>query len=112
MTDSRPFNLTSPAATSLISNGVWSLSSIRLEATIEGTDMLKMKSECESCKAKLQSAEIAFICSYECTFCPDCTESLDHICPNCDGELIRRPKRTKAVAEVAITQIKRKIFGS
>lgn len=34
------------------------------------------------------------ICSYECTFCSRCTEEMSSICPNCGGELIRRPRRT------------------
>jgi len=36
---------------------------------------------------------LAFICSYECTFCEKCTDSMHNTCPNCGGELVRRPKR-------------------
>jgi len=32
-------------------------------------------------------------CSYECTFCSDCTAAMKSICPNCGGELVRRPRR-------------------
>ena len=35
----------------------------------------------------------AFICSYECTFCATCANALNGICPNCHGELVRRPRR-------------------
>ena len=35
----------------------------------------------------------AFICSHECTFCGDCATALEHVCPNCSGELVRRPRR-------------------
>jgi hypothetical protein len=34
------------------------------------------------------------ICTFECTFCVDCaTHRLAGICPNCGGELVRRPRR-------------------
>ncbi|TMJ03603.1 MAG: DUF1272 domain-containing protein [Bacillati bacterium ANGP1] len=34
------------------------------------------------------------MCSFECTFCRDCAESvLSGRCPNCGGELVRRPVR-------------------
>ena len=35
----------------------------------------------------------AMICSYECTFCLDCAKLMRHQCPNCDGELVPRPRR-------------------
>jgi len=35
----------------------------------------------------------AFICSYECTWCPACAETMNKVCPNCGGELVKRPKR-------------------
>ncbi|WP_396270634.1 DUF1272 domain-containing protein [Granulicella paludicola] len=54
-----------------------------------------MKTECELCeKALLLDSEDVLICSYECTFCSDCSESrLGNICPNCGGELSHRPTR-------------------
>ena len=58
--------------------------------------MLSMKPHCEKCKADLGKANDAFICSYECTFCPPCTEKMNHVCPNCGGELVARPKRGTA----------------
>jgi hypothetical protein len=34
------------------------------------------------------------ICSFECTFCSDCaSQKLAGHCPNCGGELLRRPRR-------------------
>lgn len=37
---------------------------------------------------------LARICSFECTFCRDCAEGvLGGSCPNCGGELVRRPVR-------------------
>ena len=37
----------------------------------------------------------AFICSFECTFCAECADALDDMCPNCGGELMDRPTRAK-----------------
>lgn len=54
---------------------------------------LEMRRICEKCHAPLALDGDAFICSHECTFCPDCTRGLKGICPNCGGELVRRPKR-------------------
>lgn len=54
---------------------------------------LEMRRICEKCHAALTLDGEAFICSHECTFCPDCTRSLKGVCPNCGGELVRRPKR-------------------
>jgi len=57
--------------------------------------MLQLRPGCECCDRDLppDSAD-AFICTYECTFCRDCTDkALKGICPNCGGELVRRPRR-------------------
>ncbi len=54
---------------------------------------LEMKSACERCGKSLAVDHLAFICTYECTFCPYCTAALEWRCPNCRGELVRRPKR-------------------
>jgi uncharacterized protein len=58
---------------------------------------LEMRAGCERCQAKLppDSAE-AYICSYECTWCGVCAVALQHVCPNCGGELMKRPRRKKA----------------
>jgi hypothetical protein len=55
--------------------------------------MLEMKEDCESCGSGLLHDGDAFICSYECTFCPECTSKMESKCPNCGGELLPRPKR-------------------
>ncbi|MBX9796776.1 DUF1272 domain-containing protein [Sphingomonas sp.] len=56
--------------------------------------MLEMRPDCERCGADLPAdAAGAFICSFECTFCADCADALDEVCPNCGGELIDRPTR-------------------
>ena len=56
---------------------------------------LEMKKRCEKCDAPLEAAREAYVCSYECTFCRDCKEAMDATCPNCSGELVRRPRREK-----------------
>ncbi len=58
--------------------------------------MLALKPNCECCDKDLPpDAADAVMCSFECTFCTDCA---DHRlpggrCPNCGGELVRRPVR-------------------
>ena len=53
---------------------------------------LEMGTEYERCHAPLTHVSEAFICSYECTFCPRCTASMGAACPNYSGELVSRPK--------------------
>lgn len=57
--------------------------------------MLELRPNCEHCDTDLPPASTeARICSFECTFCADCAEQhLQHLCPNCGGELVRRPTR-------------------
>ncbi len=57
--------------------------------------MLQLRPNCECCNADLPpEARNARICSFECTFCEDCASgSLAGVCPNCGGELVRRPVR-------------------
>ncbi|WP_263142752.1 DUF1272 domain-containing protein [Pseudomonas sp. RIT-PI-AD] len=56
--------------------------------------MLILRPGCESCDRDLpaDSAD-ALICSFECTFCRACAERLHRRCPNCAGDLVRRPIR-------------------
>jgi len=62
--------------------------------------MLTMKNACEECNAPLKPDGLAFICSYECTFCEACTLKLRHTCPNCEGQLVIRPTRMLDPAQV------------
>jgi uncharacterized protein len=57
---------------------------------------LEMRDSCERCGTPLAADADALICSYECTFCRACGESLGNICPNCSGELVTRPRRLDA----------------
>ncbi len=36
---------------------------------------LEMKADCEQCGRKLEPEGLAYICTFECTFCADCTTS-------------------------------------
>jgi hypothetical protein len=57
---------------------------------------LEMRQRCERCAWPLAPDEdAAFICSYECTFCATCANALNGICPTCNAELVRRPRRNR-----------------
>jgi len=53
---------------------------------------MELRPECERCRAPLASDAAAYICVHECTFCPTCYRRLRFVCPNCSGELVRRPR--------------------
>jgi uncharacterized protein len=57
--------------------------------------MLEIRPGCECCDKDLPPDSLeAMICSFECTFCNQCAQhTLKGICPNCGGELLRRPLR-------------------
>ncbi|HYG87412.1 MAG TPA: DUF1272 domain-containing protein [Azospirillum sp.] len=57
--------------------------------------MLELRPNCECCDKDLPPESTdAYICSFECTFCGDCKDgTLGSVCPNCGGELVRRPIR-------------------
>jgi hypothetical protein len=57
--------------------------------------MLELRPNCECCDKDLPpDSEDAVICTFECTFCKNCAESvLDFFCPNCGGNLVQRPIR-------------------
>ena len=59
--------------------------------------MLELRPNCELCDKDLppESTE-ACICTYECTFCSECVETvLKNVCPNCGGGFVPRPIRPK-----------------
>jgi hypothetical protein len=60
--------------------------------------MLQLRPNCECCDRDLSpESREAMICSFECTFCTQCAEAVLHgLCPNCGGELVRRPIRPAA----------------
>lgn len=54
---------------------------------------LEMRERCERCGRALDLGAEAMICSFECTFCCECSAAMSDACPNCGGELRRRPRR-------------------
>ena len=61
---------------------------------------LELRSECERCSGAARAAsEVAFICSYECTLLRRLHDRARRsVCPNCQGELVARPRRHAAPA--------------
>ena len=59
--------------------------------------MLELRPNCEYCDKDLPpDAADARICSYECTFCAECVETvLFNVCPNCGGGFQARPIRPR-----------------
>jgi hypothetical protein len=63
--------------------------------------MLQLRPNCECCDKDLppDSGE-AVICTFECTFCASCAESvLKGCCPNCGGNFSLRPARPAQLLE-------------
>jgi hypothetical protein len=56
---------------------------------------LELRPNCELCDQDLPPMSYeARICTNECTFCAGCADNkLHNVCPNCGGELVRRPIR-------------------
>ncbi len=74
--------------------------------------MLEMRPDCERCGADLPAEDPgAFICSFECTFCAECSEAMDDRCPNCGGELMDRPARTVKLQAANPASLVRKFKG-
>lgn len=60
--------------------------------------MLELRPTCEHCNVALPAdSTAAMICTFECTFCRDCVERLDNVCPNCRGGFAPRPIRPAAM---------------
>ncbi|QPC86266.1 DUF1272 domain-containing protein [Mesorhizobium sp. NBSH29] len=60
--------------------------------------MLQLRPNCECCDKDLPpEAPDAMICTFECTFCRDCVDTvLVGVCPNCGGNFSPRPIRPAA----------------
>jgi len=59
---------------------------------------MERRAECGRCHAALTEDAAAYHCANDCTFCPTCYRRARFECPNCSGELVRRPRRTAARA--------------
>lgn len=60
--------------------------------------MLELRPNCEHCDKDLPpNSTDARICSYECTYCARCVDTiLKNVCPNCGGGFEKRPIRPMA----------------
>ncbi len=69
--------------------------------------MLELRPNCEMCDRDLppEAAE-ARICTYECTFCADCVDTVLHnVCPNCAGGFVPRPIRPKTARRSGVSRL-------
>jgi GNAT superfamily N-acetyltransferase len=57
---------------------------------------MEFRPECGRCHDTLTNAGRAYFCAFECTYCATCARTLRFICPNCSGELVRRPRQGTA----------------
>lgn len=56
--------------------------------------MLEIRPNCECCDRDLPPYAIAYICTFECTWCAECVVTFPlRACPNCGGNLKPRPIR-------------------
>ncbi|MET3904470.1 DUF1272 domain-containing protein [Paenarthrobacter sp. 4246] len=59
--------------------------------------MLEIRPNCECCDRDILPSGEAYICTFECTWCPDCVDRFpSRSCPNCGGNLQLRPIRLAA----------------
>jgi hypothetical protein len=67
------------------------------EVLTEDETMLELRPSCEHCNRPLPpDAPDARICSFECTFCEACVDTiLFDVCPNCGGGFMPRPMRPR-----------------
>jgi len=67
--------------------------------------MLELRPNCELCDKDLPPDSVeARICTYECTFCSSCVESiLENVCPNCGGGFETRPIRPAIARRAGIS---------
>ena len=70
---------------------------IAYPSTLAGAAMLELRPNCEWCDKDLPpDAEDARICSYECTYCATCVETVLHnVCATCGGGFTPRPIRPR-----------------
>jgi len=63
--------------------------------------MLQIRPTCEHCNKLLPfDSKEAMICTFECTYCKECVETvLQHVCPNCGGNFTERPTRPERLLD-------------
>jgi hypothetical protein len=69
--------------------------------------MLELRPNCELCDCDLlPDSEAARICSYECTFCVSCVDTvLQGVCPNCGGNFVPRPIRPRKAWREGVSRV-------
>lgn len=69
--------------------------------------MLEIRPNCEYCDKDLPPDSLeARICSYECTFCASCVETILHnVCPNCGGGFVDRPIRPRTARRDGVSLV-------
>jgi uncharacterized protein len=70
---------------------------------------LELRPNCECCDKDLPpDATDARICTYECTFCAECVDTvLLNVCPNCGGGFAPRPIRPATEWRTGLSVAKR-----
>jgi len=65
-----------------------------------------MRPACERCGVALPpDSSVAYVCSFECTFCAECVGGdMAGVCPNCGGEFASRPRRMSGAAQTLQVQ--------
>jgi hypothetical protein len=68
---------------------------------------LELKCACQNCGIALPPESVdARICSFECTFCTNCVDTILHnVCPSCGGGFEKRPIRRKGLLQKFPAQI-------
>ena len=63
--------------------------------------MLEIRPTCEHCNKSLPfDSQEAMICTFECTFCENCVDTvLQNVCSNCGGGFETRPIRPENLLE-------------
>jgi ribosomal protein S18 acetylase RimI-like enzyme len=54
---------------------------------------MEFRRACGGCRVALDDTGAAYFCASECTFCAPCARRVRFVCPNCSGELVRRPRK-------------------
>lgn len=69
--------------------------------------MLELRPNCEMCDKGLPPEALdARICSYECTFCANCVDSVLHnVCPNCGGGFVPPPIRPATARRPGVSRV-------
>jgi hypothetical protein len=75
--------------------------------------VLELRPNCECCDTNLPPHSLeARICTFECTFCADCADTrFFGVCPNCGGDLVRRPVRPGSALQRHPASLRRVVKG-